>query len=137
MPLYDFRCAGSCGYFEDMFIPLAKKDDAVCPECKGAIIIRIGAVMTVGPMPSKPLRIEQIGRSFESASEVREYKKQNPGWEIESADSASWRKHVDDTRERAERVAKRRGYRDLAQQHEKRKKEKAKQRGEIDNKVFV
>mgnify|MGYP003627987410 CR=1 FL=1 len=137
MPLYDFRCAGDCGYFEDMFIPLAEKDNAVCPKCKGSIIVRIGAVMTVGPMPSKPLRVAQIGRSFESASEVREYKKQNPGWEMESASSDSWRSHVDNTRERAERMAKKRGYRDLAQQHEKRKKEKAKRRGEIDNKVFV
>lgn len=137
MPLYDFRCNGECGYFTDMFIPLAKVDNAVCPECHSSITIRIGAVMTVGPMPSKPLKVSQIGRTFESASELREYKKQNPGWDMMSADSTSWRKHVDTAREKAEKTAKRRGYRDLAQQHEQRRAEKAKKRGEIDNKVFV
>ena len=137
MPMYDFRCDGGCGYYTDMYIPLAEVDKAVCPDCHSSITIRIGAVMTVGPMPSKPLKVDQIGRSFESASELREYKKQNPGWDMMSADSTSWRSHVDDCRERAERMAKRRGYRDLAQQKEKRKVEKAKQRGEIDNKVFV
>ena len=63
MPLYDFKCDGDCGYFEDMFIPLAKKDRAVCPGCGGSITTRIGAVVTIGPMPSKPLRVNQIGRA--------------------------------------------------------------------------
>ena len=48
MPLYDFRCDGDCGYFEDMFIPLAEKDAARCPDCSGTITVRIGAVITIG-----------------------------------------------------------------------------------------
>jgi putative FmdB family regulatory protein len=63
MPLYDFKCNKSCGYFEDMFIPLAEKADARCPDCGGTITVRISPVMTVGPMPSKPLRVDHIGRT--------------------------------------------------------------------------
>lgn len=137
MPLYDFRCDTGCGYFEDMLIPLARLDDAVCPDCQGDITIRIGAVMTIGPMPSKPLRIGQVGRSFESSSELREYKKKNPNSEIIDAGSSEWRSHVDRAREKAEATAVRRGYRDLAQQKEKRGQEKRKERGEVDRKVFV
>jgi len=137
MPLYDFRCKGECGYYTDMFIPLAEVDNAVCPDCQGEISIRIGAVMTVGPMPSKPLKVSHVGRSFESASEYRDYKRNNPDCAILEANSTEWRKHVDVAREKAEKTAKRRGYRDLADQREKRGLERKKQRGEVDAKVFV
>jgi len=137
MPLYDFRCNGGCGYFADMFIPLADIDNAVCPECQAGITIRIGAVMTIGPMPSKPLKISQVGRSFESASEYRDYQRQNPDCAIIDAGSSEWRKHVDTAREKAEKTAKRRGYRDLNDQHQKRGLERRKERGEVDVKVYV
>tara|TARA_Y100001972_G_C7641605_1_gene322396 strand:+ start:530 stop:943 length:414 start_codon:yes stop_codon:yes gene_type:complete len=137
MPLYDFRCKGECGYYTDMFIPLAEVDNAVCPDCQGEISIRIGAVMTIGPMPSKPLKISHVGRSFESASEYRDYQRNNPDCAILEANSTEWRKHVDVAREKAEKTAKRRGYRDLADQREKRGLERKKQRGEVDAKVFV
>jgi putative FmdB family regulatory protein len=137
VPLYDFRCDEGCGYFEDMFIPLARLDDAVCPDCQGSITTRIGSVMTVGPMPSKPLRIGQVGRSFESSSELREYKKKNPNSAIIDADSSEWRAHVDRAREKAEATAVRRGYRDLAQQKEKRRQDRQRKRGKVDRKVFV
>ena len=137
MPLYDFHCKGECGYYTDMFIPLAEVDNAVCPDCQGEISIRIGAVMTVGPMPSKPLKVSHVGRSFESASEYRDYQRNNPDCAILEANSTEWRKHVDVAREKAEKTAKRRGYRDLADQREKRGLERKKQRGEVDAKVFV
>ena len=111
MPLYDFRCKGECGYYTDMFIPLAEVDNAVCPDCQGEISIRIGAVMTIGPMPSKPLKISHVGRSFESASEYRDYQRNNPDCAILEAN--------------------------LADQREKRGLERKKQRGEVDAKVFV
>jgi putative FmdB family regulatory protein len=137
MPLYDFRCDGDCGYFEDMFIPLAEKDAAVCPDCGGSITTRIGAVVTVGPMPSKPLRVKQVGREFTSNSEYKQYQRANPDCAIISAGSSEWQKHRDSAREKAERMAKKRGYRDLAQQHERRRVEKAKEKGLVDKKVFV
>ena len=64
MPLYDFRCNSGCGYYNDMFIPLADVDKAVCPDCQGGITIRIGAVMTIGPMPSKPLTKSLVSTLF-------------------------------------------------------------------------
>ena len=83
------------------------------------------------------MKVGQVGRSFESASEYRDYQRQNPDCAVVDADSTEWRKHVDTAREKAERTAKRRGYRDLADQREKRGLEQRKERGEVDAKVFV
>ena len=137
MPLYDFKCDKTCGYFEDMFIPLAEKDAARCPDCGSTITVRIGAVITIGPMPSKPLKVSQIGREFTSNSEYKQYQRENPDCAILSAGSTEWQNHVDMAREKAEKTARRKGYRDLAQQHEKRRHEKARKAGKIDGKVFV
>lgn len=137
MPLYDFRCEAGCGYYADMYIPLKQFNKAVCPKCKGTITTVIGTVPTIGPLPSKPLKVHQVGREFTSNAEFKQYQRDNPGCEILSADSAAWRKHTDMVREKAEATAKRRGYRDLEQQRAERKVEKAKQDGRLDKKVFV
>ena len=137
MPLYDFKCNKDCGYFEDMFIPLARKDEARCPDCGGTITTRIGSVAPIGPMPSKPLRVDHIGRTFTSNAEFRQYQRENSDCAILSADSTEWRNHVDRAREKAEKTAKKKGYRDLAQQHEHSRKKLKKQQGAVDKKIFV
>ena len=137
MPLYDFKCDDECGYFEDMFVLLKDFNKAVCPTCQGSITYRISAVPTVGPMPSKPLKIDQIGREFTSNSEYRAYKRQNPGCAILSADSTEWKQHVDKVRLKAETMARKKGFRDLDQQREVRRLDRDKLAGKVDKKVFV
>ena len=64
-------------------------------------------------MPSKPLRVDQIGRSFESASDWRDYQQKNGDVEILSATGNKWRAHKDIVRTKAESKAKAQGFRDL------------------------
>jgi len=115
MPVYDIACASAqeCGHFSDVIIPLAKLDEAVCPSCAGPIRRLPRPVRTVGPMPSKPLTIKQIGRSFESASELRQYQKENPDAQIVAPNSKQWREKVASVRADCQKQARDEGYRDL------------------------
>ena len=112
MPLYDVKCTAGCGHFEDVFARLGDIDRMVCSQCGAPVQRLIRPVMTVGPMPSKPLEVKQIGRRFESNSELREYARQNGDVEVLSATSQKWRKHVDTVKEKAERSAKKAGLND-------------------------
>jgi hypothetical protein len=64
-------------------------------------------------MPSKPLTIKQIGRSFESPAELRQYQKENPQAQIIAPDSKQWKNKVSRVRKNANNRAKKAGYRDL------------------------
>lgn len=122
MPVYDIACdsAQECGHFEDVVISLRDLDTAGCPACGGPIRRLPRPVRTVGPMPSNPLTIKQIGRSFESAGELRQYQKENPDVQILSPDSKKWRDKVSGVREKANQRAKNQGYRDLEDKQAKR-----------------
>ena len=137
MPMYDFKCVGDCGYFEDMFVLLADRDDVVCPECAGPLSTVIRAVPVIGPMPSKPLVVKQVGRTFESNAEWRKYQADNPGCQIQSADSKSWQDHVDAVRNKVEATSKKMGYRDFKHRSESTKTEKLKKAGKLDKKIYV
>jgi hypothetical protein len=125
MPVYDMKCLGDCGYFADIVCTVEDLPKIICPSCKGRMRVVISAVPTIGPMPSKPLVVNHIGRTFHSNGEWNQYQRQNPDVEIVSASSGSWREHVDFVRGKAEGRAKREGYRDLADKRTQRKKAKA------------
>ena len=137
MPIYDFKCPEGCGYFNDIFVPLAEHGKTTCPECSAVMSTVISEVALIGPMPSKPLVVKQVGKSFESGAEWREYQRKNPDCQIVSADSAQWRKHRDLAAEKAERRARMGGYRDLEDKKKRRKKEKDKRAGKVDKKIYV
>tara|TARA_R110002020_G_scaffold70930_14_gene183725 strand:- start:399 stop:815 length:417 start_codon:yes stop_codon:yes gene_type:complete len=137
MPMYDFKCPDGCGYFNDIFVPLAQHGKTTCPECGALMTTVISEVALVGPMPSKPLVVAQVGRSFESGAEWRDYQRKNPDCEILSSDSTAWRKHRDKAAEKAEATARKMGYRDLADKKTKRRKEKDKRSGKVDKQIYV
>tara|TARA_R100001510_G_C7636582_1_gene194672 strand:+ start:56 stop:472 length:417 start_codon:yes stop_codon:yes gene_type:complete len=137
MPIYDFKCPDGCGYFNDIFVPLAQHGKTTCPECSAVLETVISEVALIGPMPSKPLVVKQVGKTFENGADWREYQRKNPDCEILSADSAAWRKHRDAAAEKAEATARRMGYRDLEDKKKRRKKEKAKQSGKLDKNIYV
>ena len=112
MPLYDVRCTAGCGYFDDVFCPLAALDDLRCSKCNHPVKILMSPVRTIGPTFSKPLEIKQIGRTFHSQSEFRQYQRENPDVEILSPSSSKWQKHRDTAREKVEASAKKRGFND-------------------------
>tara|TARA_R110002020_G_scaffold457273_1_gene674136 strand:- start:47 stop:463 length:417 start_codon:yes stop_codon:yes gene_type:complete len=137
MPFYDFKCPDGCGYFADIFVPLAEHGKTTCPECQSLLVTVISEVALVGPMPSKPLVVKQIGKSFDNGADWRQYQKENPGFEILSAESKAWDNHKTKAREKVEATAKRQGYRDLADKQQQRKKDKAKRSGKVDKKVYI
>ena len=137
MPVYDFKCPDGCGYFHDIYVPLSDHGTTTCPECAAVMTTVISEVALVGPMPSKPLVVDQVGRTFESGAEWRQYQRENPDCEILSSDSTAWRKHRDKVAEKAEARARKGGYRDLADKKERRKKERDKLAGKVDKKIYV
>jgi len=137
MPMYDFKCPEGCGYFNDIFVPLAQHGKTTCTECGALMSTVIGDVALIGPMPSKPLVVKQVGRTFESGAEWRDYQRKNPDCQIVSSDSSEWRKHRDTVAEKAEARARKMGYRDHADRKAKRKKDKAKRAGKVDKQIYV
>jgi putative FmdB family regulatory protein len=137
MPMYDLKCPDGCGYFNDIFVPLSEHGKTKCTECGATLTTVISAVALVGPMPSKPLVVKQVGKTFESGAEWRAYQRENPDCEMVSADSLKWRKHRDLVVEKAEARAKKAGYRDLADKKVRRKKEKDKLAGKVDKQIYV
>jgi len=113
MPMYDFQCLGDCGYFSDVVLSLAEKDEVTCSSCGGSLRTVIRAVATIGPMPSKPLVVNQVGKSFDSLASWNKYQRENPDVEILSSSSDAWQKHKDTVRVKAESKAKKAGFRDL------------------------
>lgn len=137
MPLYDFKCTEGCGYFEDMFVLLADRDKVVCPSCAGPLSTVIRGVPVIGPMISKPMVVKQIGRSFESAGEWRDYQRKNPDCQVLSAGSTEWKKHRDSVKEKVEATSRKMGYRDFEHRSAHRKKEKRKKSGKLDKKICI
>jgi hypothetical protein len=93
-----------------------------CPECGGSTQIITRAVATIGPMPSKPLTIKQIGRSFESAGEYRTWQRENPDLQILDNNGSKWKNKKDKVREFANQRCKKAGYNDLEDRQRQMKK---------------
>ena len=116
MPLYDLQCLGDCGVQEDVFLNLFEADNPLCPECGSKATLLVAPVRTVGPMTSKPLVMNQLGRTFETPAQLREYKKKNPDAHFYQPNDSTWVRYKDRIRENAERKAKKKGFRDLEDQ---------------------
>ena len=124
MPLYDIKCLSCEQRTDDIFFKL--NDPIICPTCGEGARTIIGPVLTIGPMPSKPLKMESIGREFTSNSELRAYKEANPDLAFHSKDDSSWRNHVDMARNKTERKAKLQGFNDRADKKAYLRKERKK-----------
>ena len=122
MPFYDIGCNDCEEDFADVYASL--ESEPKCPVCKKEGRIKIHPVATIGPMPSKPLVVKQIGREFESRAEFNQYQRENPGFEVLSANSSKWKQHKDLARERVETRAKKMGFRDHEERVAHRKKVK-------------
>jgi len=110
MPLYDIKCLSCEQRTDDIFFRLNKP--IICPACGEGARTLISPVPTIGPMPSKPLKMESIGREFTSNSELRAYKEANPDLAFHSQNDTSWRNHVDMARNKAEKKARLQGFND-------------------------
>ena len=113
MPLYEGECRHGCGRFEDvMKVREYEADGLICPGCGLAARNIISPNLTVGPMPSKPRVIEQIGQTFTSAAEERAYFQRRPDRRVVGAGDSAFINHRDQARGKADKAAKSLGYRD-------------------------
>lgn len=111
MPIYDLECEPCQRFLVDVFFPLS--ETPTCSYCDTPARVIISPIRTVGPMPSKPLQLDQIGRSFTSNSELREYKQTHPEAIFLNKGDREWDEHYTDVRNRAEKTVKRMGFRDV------------------------
>tara|TARA_R100000008_G_scaffold61212_1_gene38601 strand:- start:460 stop:888 length:429 start_codon:yes stop_codon:yes gene_type:complete len=125
MPLYDFRCP-TCDHEGETFVPLRdyEVEGLICPRCSNKAKTIISPVRTIGPMPSKPLDMPQIGRSFTSNRELKNYLAQNKGSQLIHRDSSEWKDHRHHVRTVAENQAKREGYQGLDQKRDTLRKDR-------------
>ena len=111
MPLYDYRCP-TCDAEGETFIPLRDyvREGIICPTCSEKANTVLSPVRTIGPSGTRPLDMPQIGRSFTSNGELRNYLDQNPGSQLMHRDSTEWKGHRDYVRGVAEKQAKNEGH---------------------------
>lgn len=115
MPTYDMRCK-TCGFEDEMFLFLHEYEAGVCcPDCDSQMAQRIGVVATIGAMPSKPITVGGADISFTSNGSLRQWQNENPDVRMLSTDSMDWKNQRYQIRERAERQAKKMGWRDFDQ----------------------
>lgn len=112
MPLYDVRCTAGCGRFEDIFVVLQEADSMECPKCSGSVVRLVSPVRAIGALFSKPIEHSQIGKSFETNEEFRQYKRDHPEAKFVEKDSVEWRSHYDAVRNHCDATSKKQGFRD-------------------------
>jgi len=139
MPLYEGECRHGCGRFEEvMKLYEYESDGLLCPECGLHARTIICATPTIGPMPSKPRVIDQIGQSFTSRGEERAYFEKHPDRKVVAPNDPAFINHRDQAREKADKKAKTLGYRDHDDRTQKVKADNAtKQRiAQGDSKIY-
>jgi len=97
----------------------------VCPECCEAARTIIAPALTVGPMPSKPQAIDQIGQTFTSRAEERRYFAAHPDRQVVAPNDSAFINHRDLARSKADSKAKQLGYRDHDDRTQKQRADKA------------
>ena len=110
MPLFDYECEACGTYVEDH---LAPERPTVCEACGAETHVPPQLTSTVGIIWANQEANPQLGVTFESNAQKREFFKKNPGIREMSKGSPDERRFADRTRERAERKARRLGYVDL------------------------
>ena len=122
MPIYEVLC-DECGLGEE-YAKIAVRDSIKCSVCGSGVERIISPVKTIGIVWDKKVSISQIGRTFNSNAEMRQYEKDNPGFTFMTRGSPEWRAKRDRSRERVEKLAKRTGYSDWDDMQKKQKAKK-------------
>ena len=114
--LYDLRC-GECGFTDEDFLTGEQYQDVKANklkcDCGGIVQTVIRPVMTVGPMPSKPLVVGNMEKVISSNSELRAFQKAHPDIRVTTNASGEWKKLYSNSREIADRNAKKWGFDDV------------------------
>tara|TARA_R110000824_G_scaffold241029_2_gene429747 strand:- start:352 stop:654 length:303 start_codon:yes stop_codon:yes gene_type:complete len=70
----------------------------------------VSPVAQAGPSEDRPLRINQIGKTFTTQGQLKEYLKENPECAMVSSSSSQWKDLKHSAREDAEDHYKQQGY---------------------------
>lgn len=133
MPLYDARCPDHGR--QEIFQVLAHFEDGLfCPLCDKEMLRIVSPVAQSGPSEDRPLRINQIGKSFTTQGQVKEYLKENPDCEMVSAKSKSWKDLKHAAREGADEQYRQQGYKDKDDYRQNIRKDMAEQKREATSK---
>ena len=133
MPLYDARCPDHGR--QEVFQLLAHFEDGlVCPICEKAMLRIVSPVAQSGPSEDRPLRINQIGKTFTTQGQVKEYLKENPDCEMVSSSSKSWKDFKNSARDSADKQYKQQGYKDKEDYRKNVRKDMAEQKREATSK---
>lgn len=114
MPIYQLRC-DCCDYEYEEILRVDERNDQVCQECFEPMRVVITPhVGFVGAIFDKKIDTfhKQIGRTFESNAEYRQYLKENPGWVPVSKDDKVMRDRRDFHKNGMDRTARALGYND-------------------------
>ena len=125
MPSYTGRCEKH-GEFDDiMKVSQFLSEGLKCPVCHEVVRVVIRkAPGILGPLPTRRRDINQIGQSFGSRAEEKAYFARHPDRVIVDKDDSAFTKHRDLAYEKAEKAAKRMGFRDVEDRKAKARSEK-------------
>tara|TARA_R100000655_G_C2908066_1_gene180058 strand:- start:131 stop:571 length:441 start_codon:yes stop_codon:yes gene_type:complete len=119
--LYDHDCP-NCGLREDVYQHHSKHD--TCPDCGAKVRVIVSPVPTHGIVFSNAEHSEQLGQTFHSNSEKRQFFKDNPNIVPFSKGSREDNDLKWKIENRREQTAKKHGFRDAEDHYKHMKKEK-------------
>jgi len=129
MPLYDAKCTEH-GKLEVFQLLSDFHKGLECPECGRSMLRVVSPVVQSGPSEDRPLRINQIGKTFTSNAQVRDYLKENPDCEMVSSSSSSWKELKHEARNSADEYYREKGYKDKEDYRSNIRKDLAEQKRE-------
>tara|TARA_R110002051_G_scaffold129091_1_gene202816 strand:+ start:7798 stop:8190 length:393 start_codon:yes stop_codon:yes gene_type:complete len=112
MPLYDIICP-TCGLVEDVICSVEERN--TCPECAGEAQMKPIMPMSVGIIWSNAEVSDQLGRTFETNKQKREWLKAHPRVEPMDKGSREDRDFGESIQEKADKAAQRYGFKDKRQ----------------------
>lgn len=131
MPIYQLRCQ-DCEYEFETICRFDERDSCVCEECGGPTdsVITGDHGIPVGAVWDKKITqfSKQIGRSFDTNAEARQYFRENPGWVPISKDDKLMKDRRDFHLNGADATARKSGYRDHEHKMREIKKEKTRKK---------
>ena len=110
MPLYDINCS-DCGVVEDVVCSYEERN--TCPECDGEAVMVPIMPTTVGIVWSNQEHSSQLGRTFETNKQKREWLKEHPNVCEVRRGSTEDRNTRQNMGSRADEVVKYHGYKDV------------------------
>jgi hypothetical protein len=122
MPLFDATCL-SCDWSEEDI--LSNTPPELCPSCGSLVHIPPAQFATAGIIWSNVHRSDQLGVQIESNAQMRAFQKENPNIYGFAKGSSDDIRIGDKIRNRAERVARKQGFRDHEDKISTLKKQKA------------